>query len=324
MCSRSRNTNFSDMEDPVSLHQKTVQKCAAIVLIFFSTFLSAADLLKTQITNSSPCSSAQNDTAASMFLKKDGRYIHRAESATGDLWNEMGHHGPAVENIWAGYRIYFDRKAAFDLYSKARPGLELKQTKWYTSDKLKSAGFGSDLYWVGESIGAGSIRLWEDGEVKQLHPVKNRIATVTTEGSISQLDLLSEGVPYAGRTVDLLIRLTVFSGHRYARIEAFVFSDQPVQLVTGLNHNPRLKLGESESHLLTWGRHKTEHEVGAALLFNPEDFVKKETREQERLLISRPTRYLRTWITTASDLETEISNLDGFKAHVQKLRSELL
>ncbi len=308
------------------MRHKMARTAAVIPIFFFTTLLPFTDIQAQQdsAVKESPCSCGHDLTAASMFLKKDGRYISKAESETGDLWKEMGHHGPAVENLWAGYRIYFDRKAAFDIYSKVKPGLELRQTKWYTSDELKSAGFGSDLYWVGETIGAGSIRLWENGKVKQLHPVKKRTATVMTEGSISQLDLLSEGIPYAGRTIDLLIRLTVFSGQRHARIETFIFSDQPVQLVTGLNHNPGLKKEQGDSYLLTWGKHKTEHEVGAALVFNKEDFVKKETGEQQRLLISRPTRYLKTWITTASDLETEINNLDDFKAHIQRLRAELL
>ena len=63
------------------------------------------------------CTTA-NNTEVSLFLKADSIYLSEIESESGDLYRSLGHHGPAIENEWLGLRIYFDKKAAIDVYSK--------------------------------------------------------------------------------------------------------------------------------------------------------------------------------------------------------------
>ena len=66
---------------------------------------------------------AQNKTDVSLFLRSDSTtYLNEVSSESGDLFNALGHHGPALENEWLGLRLYFDRKAAIDVYSKIKPG----------------------------------------------------------------------------------------------------------------------------------------------------------------------------------------------------------
>ncbi len=264
-----------------------------------------------------------NKTDISMFLKKDGVYITEVESKCGDLWNELGHHGPAVENLWAAYRIYFDKKAAIDIYNKPTPRLELKKTKWYTPERLRESGYGSDNYWVGNSIGVGSIRLWESDSVKMLNPVRTRKALIIREGCISQIQFLSEGISYKNSETDILIKLTVFSGYRYAKVEAFVLADEAVELVTGVNINPNLRVYTTSENIITWGKHNTDAEVGAALIYNKINFQKTVTSENEYLLISKSTKYLAVWITTASSLEQNINTYEKFKKYVKKLSGTL-
>jgi len=267
-----------------------------------------------------------NETDVSMFYKNDNVYILETESADGDLWSQMGHHGPAIENLWAGYRIYFDKKAAIDLYNKAVPRLELKKTKWYTSDSLISDGYGIDTYWVGNSIGTGSIRLWDGDSIRMLEPVKNRRALLVKEGTISQINLFSEGIPFQGKEIDVLVRITVFSGYRYAKVEAYVLSDESVQLVSGLNYNPNVKVVENEDNIISWGNHNsnTEVEVGAALIYRKADFERKLAKEGEHLLISKPTKYLTLWITTASNMEEDLNDWEKFQKYVQELTQTLV
>ena len=37
-------------------------------------------------------------------------------------------------------RIYFDQKCAIDVYNKARPGLELKESRWYPDAEKQKSG----------------------------------------------------------------------------------------------------------------------------------------------------------------------------------------
>jgi hypothetical protein len=67
---------------------------------------------------------AQNKTDISLAWKGSGQQESQIESPTGNLYTKLEHHGPAIENEWVGFRMYFDFKTSIDVYSKTRPGLE--------------------------------------------------------------------------------------------------------------------------------------------------------------------------------------------------------
>src|SRR5690554_4042689 len=122
---------------------------------------------------------AQNMTDASLFLRSDSTTcLNHVSSESGDLYNALGHHGPAIENEWLGLRLYFDKKAAIDVYSKANRGLELSHYKWYPTPEQQKQGKGADYYKVGPTVGLGGIRLWDAEKVLPLDPVTNRTAKV--------------------------------------------------------------------------------------------------------------------------------------------------
>ena len=73
---------------------------------------------------------SQGGTDVSMYLKKDSEtQLEYVESKSGNLFTRLGHHGPAIENQWYALRLYFSKKTAIDVYSKAKPGLELADKK---------------------------------------------------------------------------------------------------------------------------------------------------------------------------------------------------
>ena len=87
---------------------------------------------------------AQNKTDVSLFFISDSaRYLNYISSDSGDLFNSLGHHGPAIENEWLALRIYFDQKAAVDVYSKVKPGLEFRKAKWYPTPEQQKKRMGS-------------------------------------------------------------------------------------------------------------------------------------------------------------------------------------
>jgi hypothetical protein len=171
--------------------------------------------------------------------------------------------------------------------------------------------------------------LWESDSVKMLDPVTGRSAWVVKEGSISQINMLSEGIPYHGDQIDILVRLTVYSNCRYAKVETFILADKPVRLVTGLNFNKKLIITNEINHLITWGKHRSgvaleNVDVGAGLIYNEKDFEKVIKDENEYRCISKPTKYLQTWITSANAKEKELNTMEKFREHVIKLTKELI
>ena len=261
--------------------------------------------------------SGQNMTDVSLQRKDSDNQEKIIESESGDLYKKLNHHGPAVENEWLGLRLYFDYKCAIDVYNKTKPGLELEGAGWYPTTEQQKEGWGADQYKVGQTVGLGGVRLWDGEKVQFLNPVKMRTARVRKEANFSQMEMLSEAVPYKGDYVDILVRVTVFSGMREAKIESFALCDIPVEFVTGVNYWPDTETTEGENYMGTWGIHPEDVaafqlEIGAGLIYNPEDFARKEKTDKEMLLISKPTKYISTWVTTACEKEKKIKNQKRF------------
>ena len=216
-----------------------------------------------------------------------------------------------------GFRIYFDKKAAIDIYSKAKPGLEIRDKKWYPSKKEQLAGYGADYYKVGKSVGLGGVKLWDGEKIIPLHPVTKRSAKVVTEGDVSYMEMLSEGVAYKETKVDIRVRVTVYSDKREAKVEAFSETGETVQFATGINYFKNLEVVKHDNFIATWGIHPEDVaaekvKVAAAILFDKNDFEKQEDDGDQHLLISKPTKSIETWITSANAREAEINNFEKF------------
>lgn len=261
---------------------------------------------------------AQNMTNVSLFLRNDSTiHLDRVSSDSGDLYNSLGHHGPAIENEWFGLRLYFDKKAAVDVYSKTMPGLELSKFKWYPTPQQQREGKGADYYKVGSTVGLGGIRLWDGRNVVPLHPVSKRTARVVKEGMISFMEMLSEDVPYRNRKVDVLVRVTVFSGIRKAKIEACALTDTDVEFVTGINYHPGQQVIVEDDCVFTWGLHPEDVaaekvNIGAAIFINPDDFAQRKDDGSQYLFMSKPARYISFWISSANNKEAVINKMDRF------------
>lgn len=266
---------------------------------------------------------AQNKTEASLFMRADSIQKSEISNETGDLYKTIGHHGPAVENEWMGLRIYFSQKTAIDVYSKANPGLELRKAKWYPTPKQQKEGMGADYYKVGQTVGLGGVRLWDGEKVVKLNPVSNRTARVFKESNCSYMEMLSEDVPYKGHKVDVLVRVTVYSGKRNAKVEAFALTDEPVQFVTGINYHKGEEIHKTDGIIATWGIHPEDVAaelvaIGGAIMYNPDDFETVKDDGTEYLLISKPGKQLKTWVSSACAREPEVNTMKKFIEFLEK------
>lgn len=268
---------------------------------------------------------AQNKTDISLKFSTSTRQETCIESETGDLYKKLAHHGPAIENEWLAFRLYFDRKVSVDIYNKTRPGLELAAAGWYPSVEQQKKGWGSDQYKVGNTVGCGGIHLWDGEKEINLDPVKKRTARVCKEANFSYMEMLSEGIPYKGDTIDVLVRVTVFSGIREARVEAFALCDKPVQFLTGINYHPTTKTTEGKDYISTWGVHPEDvaafqEQIGAAVIYNPEDYEPLRKLNDRYQLVSKPTKYLVTWITSACEKEKSLNSMEKFNNYLNNFR----
>jgi hypothetical protein len=261
--------------------------------------------------------SAQNNTDISLKWKNSDKQEASISSETGNLYNRLSHHGPAIENEWLGLRIYFDYKCAIDVYNKSQARLELAEAEWYPTVEQQENGWGADQYKVGNTVGLGGVRLWDGKKVVYLDPVRNRTARVFKEANISYMEMLSEGIPYKGDSIDILVRVTVFSGFREAKVEAFALCDQPVQFLTGINYHPETQNSMGDNYICTWGIHPEDVaafqlSIGAGIIYNPVNFEQINKSENEYQLISKPAKYLKTWISSASERDPYLNTMEKF------------
>jgi hypothetical protein len=272
---------------------------------------------------------AQNQTDVSLMWKDGNKQEAEIVSESGDLYTKLAHHGPAIENEWMGLRLYFDHKVAVDVYNKTRPGLELADAAWYPTQKQQETGWGADQYKVGSTIGMGGVRLWNPDTKEEvfLNPVSKRTARVKKEANISYMEMLSEDIPYLGDTIDVLIRVTAFSGHREAKVEAFALSDKPVFFLTGINYHEGTVTKQADDYICTWGIHPedvaaVQLNIGGAIIFNPRDFDSIIKADKQFQMVSKPTKYLSTWITSSCEKENELNSFVAFVEYLDKLVME--
>lgn len=268
---------------------------------------------------------SQGGTDVSMYLKKDSEtQLEYVESKSGNLFTRLGHHGPAIENQWYALRLYFSKKMAIDVYSKAKPGLELADKKWYPSKKEQLEGWGADYYKVGNTVGLGGIKLWDGDEVLDLNPVMKRSARVISYGDSCSMEMISEGIPYMGRKVDILVRVSMYASKREAKVEAFCMNGEDVQFVTGINYFPDFVTKKDLHYALSWGIHPEDvaaekAEVGAALIMSPNIIEKQLDDGRQLLYISKPTQSITTRITSYCAREEGIDSYGDFETQIETL-----
>ena len=261
-------------------------------------------------------SNAQTET--SLFFRSDSVQVSEIVSDGPDQYKKVGHHGPAVENPWYALRIYFNDSGAIDLYSKSGKQMELRKYLWYpTREQQENEGAGCDEYRVGKTVGLGGIALWDkDHEVKLA--AERRTARVGKFRGGAFAEMISYGVPYAGRKVDISVRIEMSDNSRKAKIIASVVSGGRVQFVTGLNYHAGEYVQAGWGAIGTWGIHPADVsenpiEVGAGMMYDPDDFrgVPDSLDDMVRL-VSKPCRKLVTTVVAASVKEDELNTPEKF------------
>lgn len=269
-------------------------------------------------------SSYGQNTASSLFWKSDSLQVGEIVSERADLFDELGHNGPALENSHMALRLYYDDSGAVDVYSKSGRGKELERYLWYP-DSLQQAehGAGSDAYVTGETLGLGGIALWDGDEVIRLVATKGRTARTGMTKNGSYMEMVAYGVEYMSGLVDISIRIDVTAKDRNAKVTAHELSGKKVQFVTGVNWHEGQHVSFDESHICVWGIHPSDSTassfpVGAGMLYSAKLFPVVEKTDDMVRIISKHTDKISTIIVAASTKEAELNSLRRFEAYLKK------
>ena len=259
-------------------------------------------------------------TASSLFWKSDSLQVTEVVSETADLYDELGHGGPAVENSHIILRMFFNDSGAVDLYSKRGRGMELARYGWYpTVEQQELDGAGADAYEVGNTIGCGGFALWDGEKEVKLVATKGRTARAGDTKKGSYVEMIAYGVEYMGDMVDIMVRIEMNVKSRIASVSAQELSGKKVRFLTGVNFHEGQKVLMEQKHVTVWGTHPVEGQafpVGAAVMFSDKDFPTVEKTEEMVRIISVPVAEVKTKIMAASTKEAELNSAKRFEEYV--------
>ena len=207
-----------------------------------------------------------------------------------DMYNSIYGHGAVLENEHMAYRIYMDNRQSIDLYGKTHHQLELDSTGFYTTPQQLAQGYGCDVLWAGQSVGAGSFRGLRQGRPCYIDTVAYRRQTVLAEGPVRTIvEVTDIGWLYQGQRIDMTQRYTLYAGRRDMEVLVSLDGDtQGMTFCTGVQKLEEQNQGfvHADGLCASWGSNvpdkavSQQHEqVGLAVY--PYCYGQKAVREDE-------------------------------------------
>ncbi len=200
------------------------------------------------------------------------------------IYSDLYHHGVAMENVYAAYRVYFDHRQNIDIYGKKLYRLELAETHFYADAAHLAQDYGNDVLWAGNSIGCGSMKDWDGTSPQNLVDVDIRGQRIIASGPVRTVaEVKDYGWQKAGATgkINMRQRYILYAGHREMQVQ--LLFDRPLgdeEFCTGvqkvgvtaadsarLGHEPR-GMQQADGIAATWGCDFPE--MGQKALFPPE------------------------------------------------------
>lgn len=234
-----------------------------------------------------------------------------------EMYNSIYGHGAVIENPWVAYRVYMDNRQSLDLYVKATPQLELDVTGFYTTPEQMKEGYGCDVLWAGQSIGAGSFRGWQNGQPVTIDSVATRGQRVIDDHTVQAFD---KDWIFNGHPIQMTQTYSVKPDSRDLFVEIKLDGYGPddifctgIQKLESDNQGfilPSGTAGSWGSNVPDKGHPELVEQVGLGIVVAPENIVKTLESDLNYLVLVRPDKegVIRYRVIAAGDREKE-----GFK-----------
>ena len=182
--------------------------------------------------------------------KFDGKRVHGTKYINVSKFNVPSWHidhdglfkceGPQWESDKVAYRFYLDWRNAIDITGKKVSSLVLKNmgVKDTIADNNESfhtmAEWGMDIFKVGNSLGIGSLGIWDNGKVNMLSKIDSSKCEIAMNGPVkSEIITSYYGWNVNGKKYSVESKLSILAGSRLT--EHFVsLTGNPENIVTGL------------------------------------------------------------------------------------------
>lgn len=219
---------------------------------------------------------------------------------TTNIYNQMHHHGPALESELVAYRLYFDKKQTVDIYGKFRKGFEIKESQFYPTDEQLARGFGDDVLRVSGSCGVGALKGWNGQKATHIEPVATRTERIVAYGPVRTIAEIEDNEwAYQAAELNMTTRYTLYGGHRDLFIE--VFFDEPLKdevFCTGVQDiRGSVSSSDHRGLIACWGTDwpvndtvKYAKETVGLATYIPQHYVREEVKDKPNYLYTLGAR----------------------------------
>lgn len=246
-------------------------------------------------------------------------------------------HGAMWESEYVGFRVYMDNRQSIDLYGKKYPQLELDTTNFYSNRDFLKAGYGEDILWAGQSIGAGSFRGLRGGQPVYIDSVGARGQRVVEAGPIRTIvEAWDKDWCINGKTLQMKQVYTMWAGHRDVQVDIYLegTSDKDV-FATGVQKIEMENEGfvQKDGLVGSWGKNIPEkgapdlvEGLGIGVYVEPQYVVRVLEDELNYLVHLHPVDgHIRYYLAVAADMQAEggYHNAKDWFDYLKSWREEL-
>jgi hypothetical protein len=222
--------------------------------------------------------------------------------------------GPGWESDKIAFRFYLDWRNAIDLTGKRTNDMVLQQMglDGYESYHHMS-DWGMDILKVGESLGIGTIGMWNDGKAHRVAETDSVTSEILSNGPVfSEIKTRYYGWKTGAVPTNLTSILSIVAGSRMTRHDVWISGGAP-QLCTGIVRLDRTRLLFSKDHRDDWGYMATygkqslaDDSLGMAVLYHSSDLIQSvEDVNSHVLVLKSPNAHLTYYLLAAWEKEPQ-------------------
>ena len=238
--------------------------------------------------------------------------------------------GAGIESDRVGYRVYLDGRNTVDVFGKKQPGIVLNAIGQGGPSYHDESDWGMDVWHVGDSLGAGSLGVLDNGMARQIGDPARIVATVEAPGpELARLRIDDTGFTLGKRRFDLTAHYAIRAGSRLMQVAAAASAGTP--LVAGFGKYPDTVLIKSApkrgwGYFGTWGRQSENgKDVVGMVLFYPVRLVARTGDDGRSLyVLFRNPAHARYAVAAAWVKESGgITREDEFRRYLAREAAEL-
>lgn len=245
--------------------------------------------------------------------------------------------GPGWESDKIGYRFYLDWRNGIDIFGKKVSEMVLQNVGLDGFDSYhEMSDWGMDILKVGESLGIGSIGMWQDGQAERVSVTDSVTCEIVANGPVySQIRTRYFGWKVGGTKYDLTSNLAITAGHRMTEHNLTV-SGHPENLCTGivkLQNSEVLQPPENDggwTYFATYGKQSlADDHLGMAVLYKRADLLDRTEDEYSHVLVLRPDAgnltyyFLGAWEQEPDGIRTKAEFEHYLNQSIQKLNTPI-